>query len=60
MILIIIGCSGQEQKANRDAAAREQLPTVRQQGMEISKQAFQTLSRNLKQAMSEGGIPYAL
>ena len=60
LILVLIGCAQQQQKTTPDTAVREDLPAVRQKGMEITKEAFGTLSNNLQQAMSEGGVSYAL
>ena len=59
-VIMLFGCRQQKQEPPPDSAVREDLPAVRQKGMEITKQAFGTLSSNLKQALEEGGVPYAL
>ncbi len=60
LMLILTGCGQQKQETTADTAIREDLPAVREKGMEISKKAFGTLSGNLQQAVSEGGVSYAL
>ncbi len=59
VILLLIGCA-QQQESTTDTAVREDLPAVKQKGMEITKEAFGTLSSNLQQAMSDGGVSHAL
>lgn len=58
-LLVLFGC-GQQKQESSESAVREGLPAVKGLGSDISKQAFNTLSSNLKQAMNKGGIAYAL
>lgn len=61
-LIFLIGCGNQsnnQQKVN-DALVTIDTTTVIEEGQEISKAAFRTLSSNLKQSMEEGGIEYAL
>lgn len=59
-LLILFGCGQQNQETETDTIVRDELPAVKQKGSEIAKQSFNTLSSNLKQALGEGGVSYAL
>ncbi|NGP76554.1 DUF3365 domain-containing protein [Balneolaceae bacterium YR4-1] len=58
--LLLFGCGHPNGETGTETLARKDLPAVKQKGSEITGQAFNTLSSNLKQAMSEGGVAYAL
>lgn len=60
--MLMIDCGNQsdkQQKANNEIETIDTTAVI-QKGQEISMAAFNTLSSNLKQAMGEGGIEYAL
>lgn len=60
ILLVFIGCGQQKKETYQDLPVKEELPEAKQKGMDITKQAFGTLSSNLKQAMSKGGVSHAL
>lgn len=60
LMVAFIGCGQQQNNTSHELPVKEELPAVRQKGMEITKQAFGTLSSNLKMAMGEGGVSHAL
>lgn len=60
-LVLLLGCGPQEDHQNsRSADAKFDTTAVIAKGQEISQAAFQALSRNLQQAMKEGGVQNAL
>lgn len=60
-LVLLLGCGPQDDRQNSGSAdAKLDTTAVISAGQEISQAAFQALSRNLQQAMKEGGVKNAL
>ena len=60
LLFMLSGCKQKSETSTQNQPTAENLPEVKKEGAEITGQAFTTLSSNLQQALSEGGVSSAL
>lgn len=60
LLVSMVGCSQQHEAPTDDKPVAIELIQIKEEGSKITSQAFSTLSSNLQQAMSDGGVAHAL